>query len=156
MKIREIISEAPEGDIGRAVGGATNFAAKGIGAVAGGVVAAPKRIAKGLSSGAAAFDKLMSPSQWFKGKDDPQDTDDKNDTDKTDTTEKTTAKYIDSLNAVAQGLTPNAADIENLKILASPNGLATPEEQAVLKAAYGGHRLTPQQVAIIKQHTAKL
>ena len=154
MKIREIISEAPEGDIGRAVGGATNFAAKGIGAVAGGVVAAPKRIAKGIGAGAAAFDKLMSPSQWFKGKDDPQDTD--NNTDKTDTTEKTTAKYIDSLNAVAQGLTPNAADIENLKILASPNGLATPEEQAVLKAAYSGQRLTPEQVVIIKQHTAKL
>ena len=151
MKIREIISEAPAGDMGRAVGGATNFAAKGIGAVAGGIAGAPKRIAKGLSSGAAAFDKLMSPSQWFKGKDDPQSTDDK-----TDTTEKTTAKYIDRLNAVAQGLTPTAADIENLKLLASPNGLATPEEQAVLKAAYSGQQLSPEQVAIIKQHTAKL
>ena len=153
MKIREIISEAPMDGTGRAVGGATNFAAKGIGAVAGGVVAAPKRIVKGMAAGAAAFDKLMSPSQWFSGKGDKADTDDKNDTDKT---EKTTAKYIDSLNTVAQGLTPNAADIENLKILASPNGLATPEEQAVLKAAYSGHRLTPEQVVIIKQHTAKL
>ena len=153
MKIKEIISEAPDGAIGRAVGGATNFATKGIGAVAGGVVAAPKRIVKGIGAGAAAFDKLMSPSQWFSGKGDKADTDDKNDTDKT---EKTTAKYIDSLNAVAQGRTPNAADIENLKILASPNGLATPEEQAVLKAAYSGHRLNPEQIAIIKQHTAKL
>ena len=156
MKIKEIISEAPDGAIGRAVGGAANFATKGIGAVAGGAVAAPKRIVKGIGAGAAAFDKLMSPSQWFSGKGDKADTDDKNDTDKTDTTEKTTAKYIDSLNAVAQGLTPSAADIENLKILASPNGLATPEEQAVLKAAYSGQRLTPEQVVIIKQHTAKL
>ena len=153
MKIREIISEAPMDGTGRAVGGATNFAAKGIGAVAGGAVAAPKRIVKGIGAGAAAFDKLMSPSRWFSGKDDPQDTDDKNDT---DTTEKTTAKYIDSLNTVAQGLTPTAKDVENLKLLASPNGLATPEEQAVLKAAYSGQRLTPEQVAIIKQVAARL
>lgn len=149
MKIREIISEAPAGDIGRAVGGATNFAAKGIGAVAGGVVAAPKRIAKGLSSGAAAFDKLMSPSQWFKGKDDPQDTDDTT----TDNDKVTVAQYTDSLNAVAQGLTLNAKDIEHLqKLVPSSN----PEEQAVLKAAYGGHLLDPQQKTIIKQITANL
>ena len=149
MKIREIISEAPAGDIGRAVGGATNFAAKGIGAVAGGVVAAPKRIAKGLSSGAAAFDKLMSPSQWFKGKDDPQDTDDTT----TDNDKVTVAQYTDSLNAVAQNMTPNSKDIEHLKKLVPAS---SPEEQAVLKAAYGGHLLDPQQKAIIKQITAKL
>ena len=148
MKIREILSEAPAGDIGRAVGGATNFAAKGIGAVAGGVVAAPKRIAKGLSSGAAAFDKLMSPSQWFKGKDDKQDTDDN-----TNNNEVTVAQYTDSLNAVAQGLAPNAKDIEYLKKLVPTSN---PEEQAVLQAAYGGHLLNPQQKAIIKQITAKL
>ena len=154
MKIREIVSEAPAGDIGRAVGGATNLAAKGIGAVAGGAVAAPKRIVKGMSAGAAAFDKLMSPSQWFSGKGDKADTDDNTNTDK----DNTTAKYIDSLNAVAQGLNPNAKDVENLKLLAlpGPDKITTPEEQAVLKAAYSGHRLTPQQVAIIKQITAKL
>jgi hypothetical protein len=150
MKIREIISEAPAGDIGRAVGGATNFAAKGVGAVAGGVVAAPKRIAKGLSSGAAAFDKLMSPSQWFKGKDDPQGTDDK-----TDNNEVTVAQYTDSLNAVAQNMTPNAKDIAHLKQLAARQDFG-PEEQAVLKAAYFGHQLDTQQKAIIKQITAKL
>ena len=151
MKIREIISEAPMDGTGRAVGGVTNFAAKGIGAVAGGAVAAPKRIVKGIGAGAAAFDKLMSPSQWFKGKGDPQDTNDKNNTDKTDTT---TAQYTDSLNTVAQGLTPNAKDIEHLKQLAA--GSKTPEEQTVLKAASFGHRLNPEQVAIIKQYTAKL
>jgi hypothetical protein len=151
MKIREIISEAPMDGTGRAVGGVTNFAAKGIGAVAGGAVAAPKRIVKGIGAGAAAFDKLMSPRQWFKGKDDPQDTDDKNDTDNTDTT---TAQYTDSLNTVAQGLTPNTKDIEHLKQLAADS--KTPEEQAVLKAAYSGHRLNPEQIAIIKQITANL
>jgi hypothetical protein len=152
MKIKEIISEAPDGAIGRAVGGATNFATKGIGAVAGGVVAAPKRIVKGIGAGAAAFDKLMSPSQWFSGKGDKADTDDKNDTDKTDTT---TAQYTDSLNAVSQGMSPTAKDIEHLKKLTTMNG-SSPEEQAVLKAAYSGHRLNPEQIAIIKQITAKL
>jgi hypothetical protein len=152
MKIREIVSEAPAGDIGRAVGGATNLAAKGIGAVAGGAVAAPKRIVKGVSAGAAAFDKLMSPSQWFKGKDDPQDTDD---TDSNKTNDTTVAQYTDSLNAVAQNMTPNAKDIGHLKQLASRQGFS-PEEQAVLKAAYSGQQLDTQQRAIIKQITAKL
>ena len=148
MKIREIISEAPLDGIGRTAGSATNFATKGIGAVAGGAVAAPKRIVKGIGAGAAAFDKLMSPSQWFSGKGDKADTD--NNTDKTDTT---TAQYTDSLNAVAQGMSPNAKDIEYLKKLVPTSN---PEEQAVLKAAYTGHRLTPEQIAIIKQITAKL
>lgn len=152
MKIKEIISEAPDGAIGRAVGGAANFATKGIGAVAGGAVAAPKRIVKGIGAGAAAFDKLMSPSQWFSGKGDKADTNDKNDTDKTDTT---TAQYTDSLNAVSQGLNPTAKDIEHLKKLTTMNG-SSPEEQAVLRAAYSGHRLNPEQIAIIKQITAKL
>lgn len=152
MKIKEIISEAPDGAIGRAVGGAANFATKGIGAVAGGAVAAPKRIVKGVAAGAAAFDKLMSPSQWFSGKGDKADTDDKNNTDKTDTT---AAQYTDSLNAVSQGLNPTAKDIEHLKKLTTMSG-SSPEEQAVLKAAYSGHRLNPEQIAIIKQITAKL
>ena len=152
MKIREIISEAPAGNIGRAVGSATNFATKGIGAVAGGVVAAPKRIAKGLAAGAAAYDKLMSPSQWFSGKGDKADTD-KTNLDKTDG--PTDEQYIDSLNAVSQGMSPNAKDIEHLKKLTTMNG-SSPEEQAVLQAAYSGHRLNPEQIAIIKQITAKL
>jgi hypothetical protein len=152
MKIKEIISEAPAGDIGHAVGHTANAAAKGIGAVAGAVAGAPKRIAKGIKSGAAAFDKLMSPSQWFSGNGDKADTDD-NDSNKTNVT--TVAQYIDSLNAVAQGLTPNAKDIANLKQLPAKQGFS-PEEQEVLKTAYSGHRLTPQQVAIIKQITAKL
>ena len=118
-----------------------------------GVVAAPKRIVKGIGAGAAAFDKLMSPSQWFSGKGDKADTNDKNDTDKTDTT--TTAQYTDSLNAVSQGLNPTAKDIEHLKKLTTMNG-SSPEEQAVLRAAYSGHRLNPEQIAIIKQITAKL
>jgi hypothetical protein len=152
MKIREIVSEAPAGDIGRAVGGATNLAAKGIGAVAGGAVAAPKRIVKGVAAGAAAFDKLMSPSRWFSGKDDKADTDD---TDTNKAADVTGDQILDSINAVSQGMSPNAKDIKHFKLLATfPE--VTPEEQAVLKAAYTGHRLTPQQVVILKKLTAKL
>jgi hypothetical protein len=103
-----------------------------------------------MSAGAAAFDKLMSPSQWFKGKDEPQGTDDK-----TDNNEVTVAQYTDSLNAVAQNMTPNAKDIEHLKQLAAKQEFS-PEEQAVLKAAYFGHQLDTQQKTIIKQITAKL
>ena len=151
MKIREIISEAPAGDIGHAVGHTTNAAARGIGAVAGAVAGAPKRIAKGVSAGAAAFDKLMSPSQWFSGRGDKADTDDNTDKDKNNTT--TVAQYTDSLNAVSQGLTPNAKDVEHLKQLVPS---VSPEEQAVLKAAYSGQQLSPEQIAIIKQITANL
>jgi hypothetical protein len=152
MKIREIISEAPAGDIGRAVGSATNFATKGIGAVAGGVVGAPKAIAKGMASGAAAWDKLMTPSQWFSGKGDKANT---NDTDSNKSNDTTAAQYTDTLNAVAQNMTPNAKDIAHLKQLAARQGFG-PEEQAVLKAAYSGQQLDTQQKVIIKQITAKL
>jgi hypothetical protein len=150
MKIREIISEAPAGDIGRAVGHTANAAAGGIGAVAGAVAGAPKRIAKGVASGAAAWDKMMSPSQWFSGKGDKADTDKK---DNNSNDDATVAQYTDSLNAVAQGLTPNAKDVEHLKKLVPT---ANPEEQVVLKAAYSGQQLTPEQIAIIKQLTYKL
>ena len=152
MKIKEIISEAPAGDVGHAVGHSANAAAKGIGAVAGAVAGAPKRIAKGIKSGAAAFDKLMSPSQWFSGNSDKADTDN---TDSNKTNDTTVAQYTDSLNAVAQNMTPNAKDIGHLKQLASRQGFS-PEEQAVLKAAYSGQQLDTQQRAIIKQITAKL
>jgi hypothetical protein len=150
MKIREIISEAPAGDIGHAVGHAANAGAAGIGTAIGAVAGAPKRIAKGVASGAAAWDKLMSPSQWFSGKGDKADTNKDKSTDST-----TVAHYVDTLNAVAQGLTPNSKDIEHLKKLTTIDG-TSPEEQAVLKAAYSGQKLNPQQVAIIKQITYKL
>jgi hypothetical protein len=143
MKIREIISENP---IGSGVGAVTRGVGTAIGAVAG----APKAIAKGVEKGAAAWDKLMSPSQWFSGKGDKADTNDTTDKDKDN---NTIAHYTDSLNAVAQGLTPNAKDVEHLKKLMSS---ADPEEQAVLKAAYSGQKLTPEQIAIIKQITYKL
>jgi hypothetical protein len=143
MKIREVISE---NSIGSGVGAATRGVGTAIGAVAG----APKAIVKGVEKGAAAWDKLMSPSQWFSGKGDKADTDDTTDKDKNDTT---VAQYTDSLNAVAQGLVPNAKDVEHLKKLVPASD---PEEQEVLKAAYSGQKLTPQQVAIIKQITYKL
>jgi|688.fasta_scaffold1012587_1 hypothetical protein len=151
MKIKEIISEAPAGDIGHAVGHTTNAAAKGIGAVAGAVAGAPKRVAKGIKSGAAAFDKLMSPSQWFGGNDDEPSNFEK-DTAKNDKADA--AAYKATVTSVSRGMTPNAQDISNLKQLAA--GSKTPEEQAVLKAAYLGLRLNPEQVAIIKQVAARL
>ena len=145
MKIREVISENP---IGSGVGAATRGVGTAIGAVAG----APKAIVKGVKTGAAAWDKLMSPSQWFSGKGDKADADDTTDKDKNNTT---VAHYVDTLNAVAQGLSPNAKDIEHLKKLTTIDG-PSPEEQAVLKAAYSGQKLNPEQIAIIKQLTYKL
>ena len=151
MKIREVISEAPADDIGRAVGHTANAVAGGIGTVAGAVAGAPKRVAKGIKSGAAAFDKLMSPSQWFGGKDDEPSNFEK-DTEKNNKADA--AAYKATVKSVSQGMTPNAQDISNLKQLAA--GSKTPEEQAVLKAAYLGHRLSPEQVTIIKQVAARL
>ena len=143
MKIKEIISENP-------IGSGVGAAARGVGTAIGAVAGAPKAIVKGVKTGAAAWDKLMSPSQWFSGKDDKADTDKK---DNNSNDDATVAQYTDSLNAVAQGLTPNAKDVEHLKKLVPA---ANPEEQAVLKAAYSGQQLTPEQIAIIKQLTYKL
>ena len=151
MKIREIISEAPSGDIGHAVGHTANAAAKGLGAVAGGVVGAPKRIVKGIKSGAAAFDKLMSPSQWFNGSNDEPSNYEK-DTAKDE--KAAAAAYKDSVKALTQGLVPNAQDVVNLKQLAA--GSVSPEEQSVLKAAYTGQKLSPEQLQIMKQLVSKL
>ena len=64
------------------------------------------------------------------------------------------AAYKSTVTSVSRGMTPNAQDISNLKQLAA--GSKTPEEQAVLKAASFGHRLNPEQVAIIKQVAARL
>lgn len=151
MKIKEIVSEAPSGDIGRAVGHTANAAATGLGATIGAVAGAPRRVVKGVKSGAAAFDKLMSPSQWFGNSDDGPSNFEK-DTEKKD--KAAAAAYKDTLKAVSQGMKPNANDVVNLKQLAA--GSKTPEEQAVLKAAYTGQPLTPEQLAIMKQLITKL
>jgi hypothetical protein len=151
MKIREIISETPAGDIGHAVGHTANAAATGIGALAGAVAGAPKRIAKGVKSGAAAWDKLMSPSQWFSGKGDEPSNFEK-DTEKKE--KAAAAAEKDTLKAVSQGMTPTAQDVANLKQLAAAS--KTPEEQSVLKAASLGQKLNPEQLAIMKQLVYKL
>jgi hypothetical protein len=151
MKIREIISEAPAGDIGRAVGHTTNFAAKGLGSVIGGVAGAPKRVVKGVKSGAAAFDKLMSPSQWFGGSDDEPSNFEK-DTAKNDAVKKS---YQDSLTAVSRGVPTNSTDIKNLKNLAAGANLA-PEEKAALTAASNRQQLSPEQIAVIKRLITEL
>ena len=154
MKIREIISEGPVGSIGRAVGHTTSAATTGIGTAVGAVAGAPKRLVKGIKSGAAAFDKLMSPSRWFDGGGDEPSNFEK-DTEKNDkAAAAAAAAEKNALKAVSQGITPNAQDVENLKQLAARS--KTPEEQAVLQAAYSGQKLTPEQLAIIKQLTYKL
>ena len=155
MKIREIISEAPTDDMGRAVGHTASAGARGVGTAIGAVAGAPKRLVKGIKSGAAAFDKLMSPSRWFDGGGDEPSNFEK-DTEKNDKAAAAAAAAAEknTLKAVSQGITPNAQDVENLKQLAARS--KTPEEQAVLQAAYSGQKLTPEQLAIIKQITAKL
>jgi hypothetical protein len=151
MKIREIISEAPAGDIGHAVGHTASAGARGIGTAIGAVAGAPKRLVKGVKSGADAFDKLMSPSQWFSGSGDEPSNFEK-DTEKNDKAAAAAEKA--SLKAVSQGMTPNAQDVANLKQLAAAS--KTPEEQAVLKAASLGQQLSPEQLAIMKQLVYKL
>jgi hypothetical protein len=151
MKIREIISEAPSGDIGRAVGHTASAGARGIGTAIGAVAGAPKRLVKGVKSGAAAFDKLMSPRQWFSGGGDEPSNFEK-DTEKNDKAAAASEKA--SLKAVSQGMTPNAQDVANLKQLAAAS--KTPEEQSVLKAASLGQQLSPEQLAIMKQLVYKL
>ena len=151
MKIREIISEAPAGDIGHAVGHTASAGARGVGMAVGAVAGAPKRLVKGVKSGAAAFDKLMSPSQWFGGGGDEPSNFEK-DTEKNDKAAAAAEKA--TLKAVSQGITPNAQDVANLKKLAASS--KTPEEQAMLQAAYTGQPLTPEQQAILKQLVTRL
>jgi hypothetical protein len=151
MKIREIISETPSGDIGHAVGHTASAGARGIGTAIGAVAGAPKRLVKGVKSGAAAFDKLMSPSQWFSGGGDEPSNFEK-DTEKNDKAAAAAEKA--TLKAVSQGITPNAQDVANLKQLAAAS--KTPEEQSVLKAASLGQQLSPEQLAIMKQLVYKL
>lgn len=148
MRISEIIVEGPAG---QAAGQALGTISKGVGAVAGGIAGAPKRIAKGVASGAAAFDKLMSPSKWFSGSDDEPSNFEK---DTAKNNQADAAAYKNTIKSVSQGITPNAQDISNLKQLAIDS--KTPEEQEALKAASFGHRLSPEQVAIIKQVAARL
>jgi hypothetical protein len=152
MKIRDIISEAPAGDIGHAVGHTASAGARGIGTAIGAVAGAPKRLVKGVKSGAAAFDKLMSPGQWFGGGGGDEPSNFEKDTEKNDKAAAAAKKA--SLKAVSQGITPNAQDVANLKQLAAAS--KTPEEQAVLKAASLGQQLNPEQLAIMKQLAYKL
>lgn len=151
MKIREIISETPAGDIGHAVGHTASAGSRGVGMAIGAVAGAPKRLVKGVKSGAAAFDKLMSPSQWFGGGGDEPSNFEK-DTEKNDKAAAAAEKA--TIKAVSQGMTPNAQDVANLKQLAASS--KTPEEQAVLKAASLGQQLNPNQLAIMKQLVYKL
>jgi hypothetical protein len=93
----------------------------------------------------------MSPSQWFNGSNDEPSNYEK-DTAKDE--KAAAAAYKDSVKALTQGIVPNAQDVVNLKQLAA--GSVSPEEQSVLKAAYTGQKLSPEQLQIMKQLVSKL
>lgn len=149
MRISEIISEAPgAGAIGTAVGRTAGTALKGIGAVAGGVTAVPKRIVKGVRAGADAFNKLISPSQWFgsSGQPDKDDTD----TDKVNDTDPSAA----SLQSAISGSKLQQTDIENLKKLYNTTGNS--DERAALQAVFDQKPLDAAQIQNLKNLSYRL
>jgi len=146
MKIKEIIHELDASkQIGRDIVGG---AAKGVGAIAGGVVGAGKAAVKGYQAGAAKMDKLLNPSQWFSGS-----STDKPDQDKS----PNTLVVRDTLRAASQGLPMQGSDSQNLKQLRQDiyNGkIASTDvenEMAALQAAAQGQKLSPDQLAILKK-----
>jgi hypothetical protein len=152
MRINEIISEGPgagAGAAGVAAGKTLGFASKGLGAVAGGIVAAPGRAVKGVKQGAAtgsAFaDKVLSPSKWF-GSAAPEAAPPKDDKSPDDSTGP---NYISSLDNVVQGRTLSDIDKTNVQQLAK--NTFNPQEKAALEAAAAGQKLTDEQKGILQQ-----
>lgn len=144
MKIKEIVTELDAGkQFGRDVVGG---AAKGVGAVAGGVVGAGKAAVKGYQAGVAKMNKLLNPSQWFSGKDEKPEVD----------KAPNTLQVRDSLRAASQGLPLQGSDSQNLKQVRQDihsGKIASTDvenEMAVLQAAAQGQKLSPDQLQIIK------
>lgn len=144
MKIKEIVTELDAGkQIGRDVIGG---AAKGVGAIGGGVVGAGKAAVKGYQAGAEKMRKLLNPSQWFSGKGEKPEQDNA----------PNTLQVRDSLRAASQGLPLQGADAKNLKQIRSDiyNGKIkstdVENEMAVLQAAAQGQKLSADQLQIIK------
>ena len=160
MRINEIISEGPAagaGAAGVAAGRTLGFASKGIGAVAGGVVATPRRIAKGVAQGAAAgsafADRVLSPSKWFKA---PGAVDNAKDDAKDDKPPEspTGPNYISSLDNVVQGRTLSDIDKTNVQQLA--NQTYNPQEKTALEAAAAGQKLNDEQKGIFQLMVVRL
>jgi hypothetical protein len=164
MRIKELIEANPMDPGGRVIGRGVGSVAKGVGAVAGGVAAAPERLAKGYKKGAAAVDKLLSPSKWFGGGDTP--------TKKAAPTaaptaaepaaqEKSTALNADSvvqtLDLVTRGSPMVSSDIALLKTLRSNvknNMYDTDNPDAVdqaLKTVINGQPLNSKQISTLQQ-----
>ena len=157
MRINEIISEGPAagaGAAGVAAGRTLGFASKGVGAVAGGIVAAPGRAVKGVKQGAAkgsAFaDKVLSPSKWF-GSAAPEPESPKDDK---PPESPTGPNYISSLDNVVQGRPLSDIDKTNVQQLA--NQTYNPQEKAALEAAAAGQKLTDEQKGILQQMVDRL
>lgn len=145
MKIKEIVYELDASkQIGRDVVGG---AAKGVGAVAGGVVGAGKAAVKGYQAGAEKMNKLLNPSQWFSGKSEKPEQD----------KAPNTLQVRDSLRAASQGLPLQGSDAQNLKQIRQDiyNGKIpstdVDNEMAVLQAAVQGQKLSPEQLQIMKK-----
>lgn len=146
MKIKEIVTELDANrQIGRDVIGGT---AKGIGALAGGVVGAGKAAVTGFQSGSAKMKKLLDPSQWFSG-DSSDDKPEKDDT-------AAAAGVSNSLHTASQGLALQGSDSENLKQIQKDiksgkiGSTDVQNELAALQAAIEGQKLSPEQLQILK------
>ena len=160
MRIKELIEANPMDPGGRVIGQGVGSVAKGVGAVAGGIAAAPARAVAGYKKGAAAVDKLLSPSNWFGGGDTP--------TKKAEPTaaepaaqEKSTALNPDSvvqiLDLVTRGSPLVASDIALLKTLRSnvrnkmyDTDNADAVDQA-LKTVISGQPLNSKQISTLQQ-----
>ena len=160
MRIKELIEANPMDPGGRVIGQGVGSVAKGVGAVAGGIAAAPARAVAGYKKGAAAVDKLLSPSKWFGGGDTP--------TKKAEPTaaepaaqEKSTALNPDSvvqiLDLVTRGSPLVASDIALLKTLRSnvrnkmyDTDNADAVDQA-LKTVISGQPLNSKQISTLQQ-----
>jgi hypothetical protein len=161
MRIKELIEANPMDPGGRVIGRGVGSVAKGVGAVAGGVAAAPDRLVKGYKKGAAAVDKLLSPSKWFGGGDTPTKKAAPVAAAEPAAQEKSTALNADSvvqiLDLVTRGSPMVSSDIALLKTLRSNvknNMYDTDNPDAVdqaLKTVINGQPLNSKQISTLQQ-----
>ena len=161
MRIKELVEANPMDPGGRVIGRGVGSVAKGVGAVAGGVAAAPARAVAGYKKGAAAVDKLLSPSKWFGGGDTPTKKAAPVAAAEPAAQEKSTALNPDSvvqtLDLVTRGSPMVSSDIALLKTLHSNvknNMYDTDNPDAVaqaLKTVISGRQLNSKQISTLQQ-----
>jgi len=161
MRIKELVEANPMDPGGRVIGRGVGSVAKGVGAVAGGVAAAPARAVAGYRKGAAAVDKLLSPSKWFSGGDTPTKKAAPVAAAEPAAQEKSTALNPDSvvqtLDLITRGSPMVSSDIALLKTLHSNvknNMYDTDNPDAVaqaLKTVISGQQLNSKQISTLQQ-----